>query len=97
MYMPGPHDHKAWQAGKHSKQNSWKEQKEGRSPTKHKAPVEPTAKPISKKGNLRLSKIFKSALCTQMMTSDKDADYFVNAIMKAAELSNTSDEDPLKE
>ena len=31
------------------------------------------------------------------MNSDKEADDFVNAIMKAAELSDTSDEEPLKE
>ena len=31
------------------------------------------------------------------MTSDKEADDFVNAIMKAAELDDTSDEDSLKE
>ena len=97
MYMSEPHDHKAWQAGRDAKLNSWKQQEEGRSPTKRKAPVEPTAKTSAKKGNLRLSNSFKSALCTQMMTSDKEADDFVNAIMKAAELSNTSDEEPLKE
>ena len=90
MYMPAPHKHKALQAGKDAKLNSWKEQKEGRDPTKRKAPVEPTAKPSAKKGNLRLSNSFKSALCTQMMTSDKEADDFFNAIMKAAEFSNTS-------
>ena len=97
MYMPAPHKHKAWQAGKDAKLNSWKEQKEGRASTKRKAPIEPTAKPSSKKVNLRLSKSFKSALCTQMMTSDKEADDFVNAIMKASELSDTSDDKPLKE
>ena len=97
MYMPAPHDHEAWKAGKDAKLNSWKEQKEGRAPTKRKAPVEPTAKPSTKKGNLRLSKSFKSDLCNQMMTSDKESDDFVNAIMKAAELSDTSDEETLKE
>ena len=97
MYMPAPHNHEAWQAGKDEKINSWKEQKEGRAPTKRKAPVEPTAKPSAQKRNLRLSNSFKSALCTQMMTSDKESDDFVNAIMKAAELSDTSDEEPLKE
>ena len=96
MYMPAPHDHEAWKSAKDAKQNSWKAQKEGRDPTKRKAPVESTAKTSAKKGNLRLSNSFKSALCTQMMTSDKKADYFVNAIMKAAELSDTSDEEPLK-
>ena len=96
MYMPAPHNHKAWQAVKDAKLNSWKKQKEGRAPNKRKAPDEPTAKPSSKKGNLRLSNSFKSALCTQIMTSDKEADDFVNAIMNSAELSNTSDEDPLK-
>ena len=83
MYMPAPHDHRAWKAGKDAKINYWKEQKEGRDPTKRKSPVEPTAKPSAKKGNLRLSNSFKSSLCTQMMTSDKEADYFVNTIMKA--------------
>ena len=92
--MPAPHDHKEWQAGKDSKLNYWKEQKEGRPPTKRKAPVEPTAKPSAKKGNLRLSNSFKSALCTQMMTSDKEVDDFVDAKMKAA--LETSDEDYLK-
>ena len=96
MYMRAPHNHEAWKAAKDAKQNSWKEQKEGRAPTERKAPVEPTAKTSAKKRNLRLSNSFKSALCTQMMTSDKEADDFVNAIMKAAELSDTSDEDPLK-
>ena len=62
MYMPAPHDHEAWQAGKDENLNSCKEKKEGRTPTKRKAPVEPTAKPISKKGNLRLSNSFKSDL-----------------------------------
>ena len=97
VYMPAPHDHESWQAGKDAKLNSWKEQKEWRAPTKRKAPVEPTAKPSSKKENLSLSNSSKSALCTQMMTSDKEADDFVNAIMKAAELSDTSDEEPLKD
>ena len=97
MYMPAPHDHKAWKAAKNRKQNFWKEQKEGRAPTKRKAPVEPTAKTSAKKGNSRMSNNFKSALCTQMMISDKEADDFVNAIMKAAELNDTSDEEPLKE
>ena len=97
MYMPAPHDHEAWQVAKDAKQNSLKEQKEGRARTKRKAPVEPTAKTSAKNGNLRLSNSFKSALCTQMMTSDKEADEFVKDIMKAVELSNTSDEDPLKE
>ena len=96
MYMPTPHDHEAWQIAKYAKQNSWKEKKEGRAPTKRKAPIEPTAKTSAKKGNLRLSNSFKSALCTQMMTSDKEADDFVNAIMKAAELSETSYEETLK-
>ena len=27
MYMPAPHDHESWQAGKDAKLNSWKEQK----------------------------------------------------------------------
>ena len=92
MYMPAPHNHEAWKAAKDAKQNYWKEKKEGRAPTKCKAPVEPTAKNSSKKGNLSLSNSFKSALCTPTMTSDKEADDFVNAIMKAAELSDTSDE-----
>ena len=70
MYMSAPHDHEAWKAAKDAKQNSWKEQKEGRSPTKRKAPVETTAKTSAKKENLRLSNSFKSALCTQMMNSD---------------------------
>ena len=97
MYIPAPHDHKECQAGKDAKLNSWKEQKEGRAPTKRKAPVEPTAKPSAKKGNLRLSNSFKSALCTQMMTSDKEANNFVNAISKAEDLDDTSDEDSLKD
>ena len=46
---------------------------------------------------MRLSKIFKSALCNQMMTSDKEADDFVNVIVKAVELSDTLYEEPLKE
>ena len=45
---------------------------------------------------MRLSNSFKSALCTQMMTSDKKADDFVNKIMKAEELDYTSDEESLK-
>ena len=49
IYMPAPHNHEAWQAGKDAKLNTWKEQKEGRAPTKRKAPVEPTAKPSAKK------------------------------------------------
>ena len=65
-------------------------------PTKQKAPVEPTVKPISKKRNLRLSKLFKSALCTQLMTSDKETDDFIDEIMKAA-LDDASNEDSLKE
>ena len=97
MYTPAPHDHEAWKAAKDAKQNPWKEQKEGRSPTKRKAPVEATAKTSAKKGNLTLSNSFKSALCTQIMTSYKEADDFFNAIMKEAELSDTSDEEPLKE
>ena len=97
MYMPALYNHEAWQLGKDAKLNPRKEKKEGRAPTKHKVPIEPTAKPSAKKVNLRLSKSFKSALCTQMMTSDKEADDFVNAIMKEAELSDTSDEEPLKE
>ena len=32
-----------------------------------------------------------------MMTSDKEADDFVNGIMKAAELDDTTDEESLKE
>ena len=95
--MPTPHDHEAWQAGKDAKLNSWKEQKEGTATTKLKAPVEPTAKPSAKKGNLRLSNSFKSAICTQMMNSDKIDDDFFKAIMKAAELRDTSDKEPLKE
>ena len=95
--MPAPHDHEEWQASKYAELNSWREKKEGRAPTKRKAPVEPTAKPSAKKGNLRLSKSFKSSLCTQMMTSDKEADDFVNAIMKVEALDDASDEDSLKE
>ena len=97
MDMPAPHDYEVWKAAKDVKQNSCKEQKEGMASTKHKAPVEPTATTSTKKGNLRLSNSFKSALCTQMMTSDKEADDFVKSIMKATELSNTLDEYPLKE
>ena len=97
MYMPETHDHEEWQAGKDAKINYWKEQKEGRAPNKCKATVEPTAKPSAKKGNVRLSNSFKPALCTQMMTSDKEANNFVNAILKAAALDNTYDEDSLKE
>ena len=82
--MPVPHEHEEWQASKDAKLNSWKEQKEGRDPTKRKAPVETTAKPSVKKGNLRLSNSFNSTLYTQLMTSDKEADEFVDAIMKAA-------------
>ena len=97
IYMPEPHDHEAWKSAKDEKQDSWKEQKEGRDRTKCKAPVEPTAKISAKKGNLRLSNSFKSDLCTQMMNSDKEVNEFVNAIMKAAELSDISDEEPIKE
>ena len=97
MYMPEPRDHEAWKSAKEAKQNSWKEQKKGRDRTKCKAPVEPTAKISAKKGNSRLTKSFKSSLWTQMMNSDKEADDFVNAITKAAELSDTSDEETLKE
>ena len=96
MYMSEPHDHKAWQSGRDAKLNSWKQQEEGRSPTKRKAPVEPTAKPSAKKGNLRLPNSFKSDLYTQMMTPDKEADDFVNAIMKESELDYTSNEEYLK-
>ena len=92
MYITAPHDHEAWQAGKDEKLNSWKEQKEGRAPIKLKAPVEPTAKPSAKKGNLWLSNIFKPALFTQMVTSDKEAGDFLNSIMKVEAPSNTSDE-----
>ena len=67
MYMPAPHDHKEWQAGKDANLNYRKEQKEGRAPTKRKAPVEPTTKTSAIKGSLRLSNSFKSALCTQIM------------------------------
>ena len=84
MYIPAPHDHEEWQASKYAKLNSWKEKKEVRAPKKCKAPVEPTEKPSAKKGNLMLSNSFKSALCTQMMTSDKKSDDFVDAIIKAA-------------
>ena len=70
--------------------------KEGRSPTKRKAPVEPTVKPSAKKVNLRLSNSFKSALCTQLMKYDKEADNFVDKILKAP-LDEASDEDSLKE
>ena len=42
---------------------------------------------------MRLSNSTKSALCTQMMKSDKEADDFVNAIMKEAALDDASDED----
>ena len=97
IYIPAPHDHESWKAAKDAKQNSRKEQKEGRAPTKRKAPVELTAKTSAKKGNLRLLNSFKSALCTQMTISDKEANDFFNAIMKAAELSDTSDQEPLKE
>ena len=96
MYMPAPRDHEEWQASKDAKLNSWKEQKEGRAPTKRKAPIEPTAKPSAKNGNLRLSNSFNSALCTQLMTYDKEADDFVDKIMKA-DLDKASDEDSLKE
>ena len=72
MYMPVPHDHEAWKAAKDAKQNSWKEQKEGRDPTKRKAPVEPTTKTIAKKGNLRLSNSFKSALCVLERVPDRN-------------------------
>ena len=34
IYMPTPHYHEEWQASKDAKLNSWKEQKEGRAPTK---------------------------------------------------------------
>ena len=47
MYMPAPNDHEEWKASKDAKLNSWKEEKEGRSPTKLKAPIEPTSKPSS--------------------------------------------------
>ena len=97
MYMPAPRDHKECQAGKDAKLNSCKEQKKGRAPTKYKTPVELTEKPSAKKVNLRLSKSFKSALCTQMMTSEKEADDFVNTIMKAAAPDDAYDEDDLKE
>ena len=56
MCMPAPHDHEAWKAAKDAKQNSWKEQKEGRAPTKRKAPVGPTAKTNAKKGKLEACK-----------------------------------------
>ena len=95
--MPAPHYHEAWKTAKDAKKNSRKEQKEGRAPTKREAPVEPTSKTSAKKGSLRLSNSFKSALCTQMVTPEQEADDFVNAIMKAAELSGTSDVEPLKE
>ena len=97
MYMPAPHNHKAWQAVKDAKLNSWKKQKEGRAPNKRKAAVEPTAKPSFKKGDLRLSNSFKSALFTQIMTSDKEADDFFKAIMRAEGLHDTPDEEYLKE
>ena len=61
------------------------------------APIEPTANTSAKKGNLRLSNSIKSSICTQMMISDKEADEFVNAIMKAAALDDASDEESLKE
>ena len=96
MYITAPHDHEEWKAGKDAKINSWKEQKEGRPPTKHKALVEVSAKPSPKKGNLRISNRFKSAFCNQMMTSDNEADEIFNAIMKAAALDNAADEDYLK-
>ena len=96
MYMPVPYDHKEWQASTDANLSYWKEQKEGRAPTKRKAPVEPTMKPSAKKGNLRLSNSFKSSLCTQVLTSDKEADDLVNKIIKEA-LDEASDEDYLKE
>ena len=96
MYMPAPHDHEEWQASKDAKLNSWKEQKEGRAPKTFFAPVEPTTKPSAKKGNLRLSNSFKSALCTQLITSDKEADDFVDTITKE-DLDDASDKDTLKE
>ena len=52
MYMPVPHDREAWKEAKDAKQNSWKEKKEGRAPTKRKAPIEPTAKTSAKKRKL---------------------------------------------
>ena len=97
MCMPETHNQEAWKSAKDAKTNSWKEQKEGRAPTKRKAPVEPNAKTSTKKRNLRLSNSFKLALCTQMMSSNKEADDFVNDIMKAEELHDTSDKEPLKE
>ena len=96
IYMPAPHEHEERQASKDANLNSCKGQREGRTPTKRKVPEKPTAEPSAKKGNLRLSNSFKSALCTQLMTSDKEADDFVDAIMKAA-LDDASDEDSLKE
>ena len=45
---------------------------------------------------MRLSNSFKSALCTQLMKSDKEADDFVNAIMKA-DIDYTYNEDYLKD
>ena len=81
MYMPAPHDHEQWQANKDTKGYAKKDVMEGRVIPKRKAPANSHGSPENWKANLRLSNSFKSALATQLMTSDTEADVFVDKLM----------------
>ena len=96
MYMPARYVHDDWQDTKSAKLTKWEEQKEERAIPKWKEPAEPPVKPSTRKGNLRLSNSFKSALATKMMTSDREAEVFINKIIKAA-LDDASNDDSSKE
>ena len=81
MYMPAPHDHEEWQSNKDTKSTSRKDRTEGRIIPKRKAPADPPGSPGTRKTNLRLSNSFKSPLAPHMMTSDTEADIFVDKLM----------------
>ena len=76
MYMPEPHDHNAWQLKRDKATNEWKEKQKARKDSKRKAPDSTTSTP-----KLNLDKSFHSALTTQVMLSDAEAQTMVNDVM----------------
>ena len=91
MYMPAPHNPEEWQESKTAGNTALKGNQKTRSSAKRKVT---DAKPASKEkvGNLLLSKIFKTALATQVVFSDSKENHLVNKVMNSAFDDASNDE-----
>ena len=83
MYMHAPHNHVHWKERKTDMNTSWKERQKNQDAAKHKA-TDFKPDPKEKGGKISFSKRFKTALATQVVFSDAEANHLVNKVINSA-------------